>query len=128
MQPSQIIGVSNLLIGLLVAGLSIPLILGKVRRNHWYGFRFSRSLESDRNWFEINRYGGVRLFWWSLAFSVVGIVVFFVPIAEESVPFWCLLAAPLLLLIPCFQAYRYGQQLGSVSKGSASESQDQQGT
>ena len=41
----------------LILALSIPLFLGKVPMNHFYGVRFRQSFKSDQNWYEINRYG-----------------------------------------------------------------------
>lgn len=35
--------------------LNIPLYLGKIKRNHWYGFRTPRTLSSDEIWYPINR-------------------------------------------------------------------------
>ena len=43
---------------LLIIAVSIPLILGMVPRNHWYGFRTSKTLASDAVWYEGNRIGG----------------------------------------------------------------------
>ena len=36
--------------GILLAALSIPLILGHVPPNHWYGFRTSKTLSSAKLW------------------------------------------------------------------------------
>ena len=47
-----------LLVPLVVLAVSIPLILGKVPRNHWYGFRTPRTLSSDAIWYPANRIGG----------------------------------------------------------------------
>ena len=115
MQPAHIIGITHLLIGLIVAGLSVPLILGKIPRNHTYGFRFAQSFESEHSWLVINRYGGLRLFWWSLAFSCVGGATLFLSIDPGSLLFWCLLSAPTLLLLPVVQTYRFGKHFNSES-------------
>jgi uncharacterized membrane protein len=50
-----------LLVPLLVIAISIPLILGKVPRNHWYGFRTPKTLSSDAVWYPANRIGGKYL-------------------------------------------------------------------
>jgi len=47
-----------LLAPLAIIAVSIPLILGVVPRNHWYGFRTSRTLSSDATWYRSNRIGG----------------------------------------------------------------------
>ena len=49
-----------LLIGLLMIGLAIPLILGKVPPNSWYGFRIRLTLDDPEIWYPANRYGGFK--------------------------------------------------------------------
>ena len=44
--------------GILLAALSIPLILGHVPPNHWYGFRTSKTLSSAKLWRAANHYAG----------------------------------------------------------------------
>ncbi len=44
--------------GILLAALSIPLILGHVPPNHWYGFRTSKTLSSAKLWRASNQYAG----------------------------------------------------------------------
>ena len=41
--------------------LAIPLILGIVPRNWFYGVRTPRTLASDESWYPANRIGGVIL-------------------------------------------------------------------
>ena len=48
-------------VGLLFAGLSIPLILERVPPNSIYGFRTAKSLSDPKIWYEINRISGVDL-------------------------------------------------------------------
>lgn len=44
--------------GLLFIGISIPLILGKIPRNHWYGFRTRKTLSNNEIWYKANKYMG----------------------------------------------------------------------
>ena len=44
--------------GILLAALSIPLILGRVPSNHWYGFRTSKTLSIAKLWRASNQYAG----------------------------------------------------------------------
>ena len=44
--------------GILLAALSIPLILGRVPPNHWYGFRTSKTLSSAKLWRASNQCAG----------------------------------------------------------------------
>ncbi len=52
--------------GLLLAGLSVPLILGKIPPNGLYGFRVKKTMEHPEIWYPVNRYGGK----WLLAAGV----------------------------------------------------------
>jgi uncharacterized membrane protein len=42
--------------GLLLVGLSIPLLLRRVKPNGWYGFRVRKTLSDERIWYESNAY------------------------------------------------------------------------
>lgn len=44
--------------GLLTAGLSLPLILGRIPPNKWYGFRVKRTLKNKKIWYLANTYAG----------------------------------------------------------------------
>jgi len=65
-------------IGVLLVGLSIPLIRRCVKRNRWYGFRTSRTLADDRIWYEANAYAGRLLLKLGIVFTVASIVLCFV--------------------------------------------------
>ena len=47
--------------GILLGGLALPHILGRVPPNYWYGFRTPRTLNSASLWYAANRYAGWRL-------------------------------------------------------------------
>ena len=47
--------------GILLGGLALPLIVGRVPPNYWYGFRTPRTLASASLWYAANRYAGWRL-------------------------------------------------------------------
>ncbi|MGB9665929.1 MAG: SdpI family protein [Candidatus Cryosericum sp.] len=49
---------SGLGLSLLLMLLGIPLMLGKVRRNGWYGARFPAAMADDRVWDVVNRKSG----------------------------------------------------------------------
>ncbi len=60
--PAHVVPVfTGIAIGLIL--LSIPLILGRVPRNPWYGVRTQRTMHgSEAEWYAINRKGGFILF------------------------------------------------------------------
>jgi uncharacterized membrane protein len=86
--------------GALIVALSIPLILRKVPPNHAYGVRIPKAFESERNWYDINAYGGKLLLVFGIVLIVYGIVMR--PFAPEAKSIWTLLyvIAPLLLVLP----------------------------
>ncbi len=47
--------------GLLLAGLSVPLINKKIPPNAWYGFRVPKTFQNDSIWYAANQYAGKRL-------------------------------------------------------------------
>lgn len=46
------------LVGLLFVGISIPLVLGKVPPNSFYGCRTTKTLSDPKIWYEANRISG----------------------------------------------------------------------
>lgn len=73
-----VIGVSYLSIAILLVILSIPLYLGNVRMNRFYGARFKKSFSSEKNWYKINRYAAKQMIGWSLLLFLTGIAAFLV--------------------------------------------------
>ena len=47
-----------ILTGLLLIGLAIPLMLGKIKPNHWYGFRIRLTLDNPDIWYPVNAWTG----------------------------------------------------------------------
>jgi hypothetical protein len=69
--------------------LAIPLILGIVPRNYFYGFRSRRTLAADTLWYPVNRVAGVSLalagLAWGTSGSTVGLVALGVAIIGSAV-------------------------------------------
>jgi uncharacterized membrane protein len=84
-------------VGLLFVGLAIPLILGKVPPNPYYGCRTRRTLSDPRIWYEANRTSGKD-------FLVSGVLVFAASIgmllfAQKSNPTHVVFALVAVLLV-----------------------------
>jgi len=45
----------------LICALAIPLILGLIPRNRWYGIRTSQTMSDETVWYRSNRYSGCAL-------------------------------------------------------------------
>jgi hypothetical protein len=65
--------------GLLLIGLSVPLIRRKVRPNAWYGFRVRQTLASPDIWYATNAYAGKCLL-------MVGVITVLTAVGLYRVP------------------------------------------
>ncbi len=68
-----------LLSGILIAGLCVPLIQGKVPPNGLYGIRTRLSFSSTENWYRLNRYGGKLFLRVGIFIAIIGLAGIFLP-------------------------------------------------
>ena len=61
-------------LGLLFAGLAIPLALRRVPMNRVYGVRTRKAFVAEDNWYELNAYGGKLLAAYGLLLFAFGVV------------------------------------------------------
>lgn len=66
--------------GLIISGLSIPLILGKVAPNGLYGVRTEKTLSSPEAWYAGNAFGGKALLAAGIITILIGVLI---PILHE---------------------------------------------
>lgn len=71
--------VIHFMAGLLAVAVSLPLLLGKVKRNAWYGVRIRAAFVSEAAWYAINRHGGRLFLAWGLALVLTAVVGAFLP-------------------------------------------------
>jgi hypothetical protein len=69
----------TLIVPLTIIALAIPLILQKVPRNGFYGFRTAFTMSSDEIWYRANKISGIALlaagvFWLVLAYVLPGVM------------------------------------------------------
>ncbi|MFZ0534709.1 MAG: SdpI family protein [Anaerolineales bacterium] len=71
--------------GLLLAGLSVPLILHKIPPNGLYGFRVPSTLENPQLWYKVNAYAGRRFVSVGLGTAIGASILYFTtqPDVEE---------------------------------------------
>ncbi len=97
------------------AAMSVPLVLGKVKRNGWYGFRLPKAFASEDNWTRINRYGGRLFILWSIPIAATGLAALVLPLGTLDEPnsllVFLVLLAPALILIPVVQTCLYAHRL-----------------
>lgn len=60
-----------LALAVLLVIMAVPLILGRVRRNKWYGFRTEATLSSDEIWYPANKSMGWGLLWNGVILAVL---------------------------------------------------------
>lgn len=70
--------------GLLLIGLAIPMMLRRVKPNHWYGFRTRKTLSDERVWYASNAYGGKWLLILGIVHTVASFVLYFVPALQNN--------------------------------------------
>lgn len=66
-----------LAVGILLVGLSIPLIKRSIRMNQFYGVRTYEAFKSEENWYAINHYCGKQMLGvgiFTTAWSILNII------------------------------------------------------
>lgn len=119
MNQSPDLGILNLVFaasfifsGLLVIAVSIPLYLGKIPRNRYYGVRIRKAFVSESNWYAINRHGSVLLMLFGGAVAATGVASLFFSLEPPGWPLVALVLAPLALIGPVLVGiYRFASKL-----------------
>lgn len=83
-QTAIVFGILNIACGLLFILLALPLVQKKVPPNGLYGFRISKALDSEANWYAVNAYGGRQLINWSVLLLVIGGLYFIFPVQTHQ--------------------------------------------
>jgi hypothetical protein len=65
-------------LGFILIAVSMPLYLGKIKMNNFYGFRIRKAFESEDNWYTINRFGALAMIGWSFVIMIVGIACLYI--------------------------------------------------
>ena len=110
MAPQFILALANLSVSALVIGLSVPLLLGKIGPNRFYGVRIPQCQHSPEAWYAINRYGGRQLILFFLFFACLNLPLLLPIRAPDSVLIGIALfpTATIFTLIPIWRyANRY---------------------
>jgi hypothetical protein len=83
--------------GLLLAGLAVPLILGKIPPNGLYGFRVRKTMEHPEIWYPVNKVGGKWLLVAGSGISLTAVLAAFIPGLSLDVYAYIVLGAWLIL-------------------------------
>jgi hypothetical protein len=103
-----ILMILNVVAGLVLAGLSVPLIWRKIGPNPLYGFRVARTLGNPDTWYAVNAFAAWRLLWVGLGTSVVAVVLYWIPgidLVAYSLSCAALFCAGLFVIL--VQSFRY---------------------
>jgi|ERR1700730_3518103 hypothetical protein len=78
MKTSFSITITFLVVGLVFILTSIPLQLGKIPPNSFYGIRIPKAFQSTELWYKVNAVGGGILIAYGAVSLVVGIALYFI--------------------------------------------------
>jgi len=70
--------ISGASMGILIAGLAIPLILGKIKPNRLYGFRTKKTLSDEKIWYPANKYAGKIMIITGIIISIASLAVYLI--------------------------------------------------
>ena len=101
------------LAGLIVIGISIPLILRRIPMNRFYGVRLPKSFASDANWYAINAYGGRVLAVAGAIISLVGLGIWLRPPTSESSLVVVALSPAIVLVLSMIPVLMFARHLPS---------------
>jgi hypothetical protein len=93
--------------GVLAVLLSLPLLFRIVPMNRIYGIRVPEAFVSERNWYQINSFGGFLITVFGL--FLLGFSYFGRPYAPAPTSIWApvFLAAPLVAIVPVVALIKY---------------------
>lgn len=67
---------------------SVPLVLGMVPRNRFYGIRMKKTLSDDRVWYSVNKFGGWLIIFSSLIYLVTASILPYSKSSADSLTVW----------------------------------------
>jgi len=83
--------------GLILAGLSVPLMLRKIPPNGLYGFRVKKTMEHPEIWYPVNAYGGKWLLAVGIGVVLAAVIFVNIPGLTLDVYAYCVLGVLVLL-------------------------------
>jgi hypothetical protein len=99
--------------GLILAGMSVPLVLYKIRPNRWYGFQIRSSQENQQAWYRVNAYAGRRFLVVGLGTSLGAIILYYTTAQNvEQYALSCLGVFLALLLWGMITSFLYSRTSG----------------
>jgi hypothetical protein len=106
--------IRNVFFAMLFIGLAIPLLIGKVRMNRWYGFRLKEAFRSDEHWRKINRYGARQLLLWATLPIIAAVLpsLFALDLDDTQAALFTAIPLVIIALAVNVLTFRYARGLG----------------
>lgn len=105
-----VIALSHLFTGFVGSIVTVPLLLGKVPMNRWYGIRIKEAFVSEDQWQRINRYGAKRLMaGWFICLALGGLTLLASP-PQKDLILASLGLPPVILLAIAVDVVRYARR------------------
>ena len=79
MDDKHLLLVIYLIMGVLLIGLSIPLMQNKIKPNGLYGFRVAKTMDDPEIWYAVNQHYSYRLFWSGVTCVAASIMLYLIP-------------------------------------------------
>ena len=94
--------------GLLMMGVSIPLIQRKVRPNPWYGMRTRKTLSHPDIWYPANEYCGVMLLIAGGLMAASAVLLLFIPfLSVDKYAVLTLVVTIIVLVWAMYNSFRF---------------------
>lgn len=105
-----LVALSHLFTGAIGCGFTVPLLLGTVPMNRWYGIRIKESFSSEEAWQRINRYGARRLMVGWLVCLTLGGLTLLASEPQKDLVLASLGLPPVILLAIVVDVVRYARK------------------
>lgn len=99
--------------GLLLIGLSIPMIRGRVKPNWIYGFRVPKTVNDPDVWYQANAYAGKWLLFTGVVTLAAALGLYLLPgLTVDSYALLCAAASLGALAVTVVMSFRYLKTIG----------------
>ena len=75
----NLVALTIMISGIIMAVVSVPLVRGKVPPNAVYGVRTKFAFASEENWYKLNKFGGKVFLGVAVIMTLMGVIGLFLP-------------------------------------------------
>jgi uncharacterized membrane protein len=104
-----VLGLENVITGVILIAVALPLIHRQIPPNRWYGVRIRAAFRSEEAWYRINQHGGKSFRAMGVAIIMAGGLVWaLLPRDPQPGLIFAVAMLPAILLVPTMvHVYRY---------------------